>query len=837
MLSTSKKILGWASQLSAWVPLLFVNVQGDQERFGRDIEPILIEYCHDCHGDGSSKGKVSLDDYLNHHQRVADKDLWHRVLKHLQADLMPPIDKPQPSDQEISVVTSWIKQEVFDQQANDPHPGRVTMRRLNRNEYQQTIRDLMGIEFKAYEEFPADDTGYGFDHIGDVLTVSPLLMEKYMAAAEMIVEAAVPRVSLEMAEQSFADDAWLTAENKPQATSRHSFYTPIELVRPFEIHQDGPYLLELEHEIRGDFDFDPGTCQVTVDLNDSPLIKTTYLWQNRKPYQYAFPVQLEQGTHLIRFRLQPLTPIEEKKNNVDLRLSQTRIKGPTPQHHWIMPPNYDRFFHLAEAPSSPAERDAYGRVVLERFLQKAYRRQPDSETVARALNLSKVVWQEDGKTFEDGMAEAFKAILASPRFIFRIERPSTEPFQGRFPYLDDASLASRLSYFLWGTMPDETLLRLARDGRLKEQWDTQIQRLAQDERSLRWMQSFVGQWLQTRDMASVAIDARAVLSRESESMRESNRLRTRLFELFRKPESERTASENDELAQLRKDRTRLFGAVEGELTNDLRQAMQRETEMHLEHMVREDRSVLEWLNCDYAFLNEALANHYGVEGVQGKHMRKVSLPANSNRGGLLTQGTFLAVTSNPSRTSPVKRGLFILDNLLGIPPPPPPPDIPSLEEVDPDTPHTPPTLRSSLEKHREDPLCRSCHQRMDPLGLALETFNPLGLSRTMEFGQPIETGGTLITGEHFESVSELKQVLSTTRRMDFYRCLTEKMLIFALGRGLDYRDTETIDQIVDRLERSGGRFSTLMEGILHSAAFMKCDMKALTTSNSYPNQP
>ncbi|MEK9862590.1 MAG: DUF1588 domain-containing protein, partial [Verrucomicrobiota bacterium] len=198
---------------------------------------------------------------------------------------------------------------------------------------------------------------------------------------------------------------------------------------------------------------------------------------------------------------------------------------------------------------------------------------------------------------------------------------------------------------------------------------------------------------------------------------------------------------------------------------------------------------------------------------------------------------FLAVTSNPSRTSPVKRGLFILDNLLGIPPPPPPPDIPSLEEVDPDTPHTPPTLRSSLEKHREDPLCRSCHQRMDPIGLALETFNPLGLSRTMEFGQPIETGGTLITGEHFESVSELKQVLSTTRRMDFYRCLTEKMLIFALGRGLDYRDTETIDQIVDRLERSGGRFSTLMEGILHSAAFMKCDMKALTTSNSYPNQP
>ena len=808
-----------------WIfPLWGILLQAELRAldYQSDIEPILIHFCYDCHGDGMDKGKVALDVYSSNADRLNDKDFWMRVIKNLRAELMPPSDKPQPSPEQLLQLETWIKRSVFELDPEHPHPGRVTMRRLNRAEYQKTIRDLMGVEFRVYEEFPPDDTGFGFDNIGDVLSVSPLLMEKYMDAAEMIVSEGVPTVSLQMAEQNFGDTEWLNPKDSDQRRSRHSFYEEIELERSFEIEIPGEYEVLLEHEVRGDFDFDPGQCQVHVELDGASILETTYQWQNRKRYPYSVTKRFEPGTHTLRLQLQPLQSIEDKKNNVDLRLAITSIKGPVDKKHWVRPPNYDRFFQLPHPPEDEGERLQYARDTLARFVFKAYRRPVSAGVVDRLMAIARSAWEETGKSFEAGIAEAMKAVLASPYFVFRVEETLDQPLlAGEHPNLDEFALASRLSYFLWSTMPDQELFDLAHAGRLKDEWAAQVNRLLKDPRSEAWRDAFIGQWLQARDIESVPLNARAILARESSEERKLDRQRSRYFELRRKPEDSLTEEEAKEVAALREIRFQFFRPPQKDLDGSLRRAMRRETEMLFEHIVEDDRSVLELLDSDYAFLNEELARHYDIEGVEGDRIRKVSLPEGSPRGGILTQGTFLAVTSNPTRTSPVKRGLFILDNLLGTPAPPPPGDVPPLEEAAAGFEGREPTLRETLELHRADAICRSCHERMDPLGLALENFNPLGLWRDQEFDQPVAPDGQLVTGEAFKGIRELKSILTTTRRMDYYRCLTEKLMTYALGRGLDYRDVETVDQIVANLDAQGGKFSALLSGILNSSAFQK----------------
>ena len=796
------------------------NVLG--ANFVTDIQPILNEYCYDCHGDGMDKGKVSLDSFKSPQASLADKDLWMRILKNVRSSLMPPSDKLQPTPEEFQKLTDWIKSEVFEANPDNPDPGRVTLRRLNRVEYQNTIRDLMGIEFRAYEEFPPDDTGFGFDNIGDVLTVSPLLMEKYMDAAEMIVKKAVPVVPLKEAEQNFGDQDWQLTDSSEQADSRLSFYDPASIERRFEISIEGDYVIHLEQEVRGDFNFDPGQCEVTVMFNGSLILETAYQWQNRKSFRYEFPVHLTKGTHHLQLSIKPLKPVEEKKNNVDLRLASTIIRGPATKDRWVQPDNYARFFHLDQAPVDGTQRQAYAEEVLKGFTYKAYRRPVSDQTIQRLMAIVETTWAEPNRTFEQGIAEAMKAILASPYFVFRVEEPLPDlAHPDKHPFIDPFALASRLSYFIWATMPDAPLLELAREGQLREQWSSQVERALNDPRADAWIRSFVGQWLQTRDIESVALNSRAILARESKEERELDQLRNRYFELRRKPEDSLTESETTELATLREQRRRFFSSSSRELDGGLRRAMRQETEMTFEYIVNEDRSVLELLDSDYTFLNESLANHYGIENVEGRSMRKVILPKDNPRGGILTQGAFLAVTSNPTRTSPVKRGLFILDNLLGTPTPPPPEDVPDLEEAAKFFTDKEPTLRETLEFHRSAAICRSCHQRMDPLGLALENFNALGLWRDQEYDQPITPNGQLSTGETFSGINELKTILTTRRQLDFYRCLTEKLLTFALGRGLDYRDVETVDQIVDQLNEQNGRFSALLNGILESAPFQR----------------
>ena len=345
-----------------------------------------------------------------------------------------------------------------------------------------------------------------------------------------------------------------------------------------------------------------------------------------------------------------------------------------------------------------------------------------------------------------------------------------------------------------------------------------------DPKSEAFVRNFVGQWLQTRDVENVVIDARQILNREQPFDPDFERRRARFRELREKSDEEITPEEKKELEEIRSTFFRRFGRnPRVELTGELRRAMRMETEKAFDYVLREDRSLLELLDSDYTFLNERLARHYGLTNlnVTGEEMVLVKLPPESPRGGVITHGSVLAVTSNPTRTSPVKRGLFILDNLLGTPPAPPPPDIPPLEDASKGITNRTVTLRETLALHREAPLCSSCHNRMDPLGLSLENFNAMGMWREKERGEPIDAAGKLLSGEEFTDIKELKRILASNHAIEFYRTVAEKLLIYALGRGLEYYDVPTVDMIVERLKQSNGRPSSLLAGIIESAPFQK----------------
>lgn len=616
----------------------------------------------DCHGNGSEEGGVSFDsvslaDLLDNKQR------WQAVLDNVRAGIMPPSDSGyEPTVEEINQLGKWIKYDAFGIDPKHPNPGFVVPRRLNRVEYQNTIRDLMGVRFSAEVEFPPDDTGGGFDNNGEVLSVSTLLTEKYLDAAESIIAQAVPQ---------------------------------------------------------------------------SPLSKS----------DDRFPKRRKQ---------------------------------------------YERFFFNGPAPDDAKARDQYAAEVLERFATRAFRRPVEKSKIDQLVEISRSVYTKEG-TFEEGISRSMMAVLASPRFLFRVEPPGKLGDGDRYPSLDEFSLASRLSYFLWSSMPDDELFKLAKRGELKNDLENQIQRMIDDKKLADGLvRNFTGQWLRARDVMTVEINGKAILRK---GRADGNR---------------RTKFDFD---------------------GRIRREMRQETEMSFEYVVRENRSIRELVNSDYTFLNERLANHYGIEGVEGREFRLVKLESDSPRGGILTQGTFLSVTSNPTRTSPVKRGVFILDNILGTPPPAPPPDVPELEAAIEEFKGKKPKLAEMLAVHRANDLCSSCHNRMDPLGLAFENFIPMGNWRDKESDQTIDPSGQLITGEPFKNVNELKQVLMNDRRLDYYRCITKKMLTYAVGRGLNYNDTEAVDNIVERLVQDDGRALTLIQGIIESDAFQKQGKSVSTTPN------
>ena len=725
---------------------------------------------------GVKKGGVSLEDVAKEAAAPVAREVWQSVLKNVRSGIMPPPGKPKPSPDEIRILQNWIKYDAFRADPNDPDPGRVTLRRLNRVEYRNTIRDLMGIDFRTDEEFPADDSGYGFDNIGDVLTVSPLLLEKYIQAAETIVAKSVPTVSKAVPVRALKGFEF-RGDNGARG-DRLSYYKEGRVANTFHATRDGTYRLLVEIEVDGNFDPEPGKCRFRFSADDRALLDEEFGWGDNQPFKYEFTQTWKAGDHPLAFDIKTLSPADQKRTKLDMMIHGVTVEGPTDPEGWDRPKNWDRFF-TQDDPGALEGRRPYAREVLRKFASKAFRRPIDERTLDRLATIAESTYQQPGKTVEQGIAQAMVAVLASPRFVFRIEGEVQAATGKTSAPIDEYSLAARLSYFLWSTMPDDELTNLAAQGRLRKELKPQVRRMLGDARSEALVQNFTGQWLEARDIEHFPIQPRPILRLDG------------------------------------------FPSKTDQEIGNLRRLMKRETELVFGYVLHEDRSILEFLDSDYTFANEDLAKHYGIPDVSGREFRRVILPANSPRGGLLTQAGMLMITSNPSRTSPVKRGAFILENFLGSPTPPPPPDIPALDDVRRGIQDHEPTVREVMAIHRSNALCASCHARMDPLGLALENFNALGMWRETERKQKIDASGRLLSGQEFQDIRDLKKILINDLKHDFYRCLTEKLLTYALGRGLDFQDVETVDQIIARLEESQGRFSSLILGIIDSSPFQK----------------
>jgi hypothetical protein len=806
------------------------------DAFDEQIRPILEDRCFSCHGNGIRKGGVDLDAAM-----PRDTKLWWAVLKNVRSGLMPPIKSPQPTADERLRLEDWIKTGAFGIDPTDPDPGRITVHRLNRVEYRNTIRDLMGVEFDTNAEFPSDDSGHGFDNNGDVLTLSPMLIEKYLAAARTIVAMAVPTTSKIIPEREIRPREFQkVGESKPGSGPLSlSYYEATTVKAPLTVEHAGRYHLTLdlsaiEKYVDGVNDYN--RCRLLVSADGEELHRQEFGRRDSRTLRLEFDRTWEAGTHDLTIEIQPLTPDEKQVRSLAIRVQAASLRGPMDGDHRVLPPNYKRFFP-GDVPEDDAGRRDYAREILGRFAARAYRRPVDERTKDRLTDLAEATWDQDGVTFEAGVSQAMAAVLTSPRFLFREEGLDPDS-TGRYPLVGEYELASRLSYFLWSTMPDDELFRLASERKLRENLRPQVTRMLADSRAEEFFRHFVGQWLQARDIEAVLINGSAVVARDAPPDPANEALRDRFRVLSRKPPTELTEDEKKELKETRTAFQKSFRKFrEFDLTSDLRKDMRRETEMLFQNVIRDDRSLLELLDSDYTYLNERLARHYAIEGVKGDEMRRVALPPGSPRGGVLTQGTILAVTSNPDRTSPVKRGLFILDNILGSPPAPPPPNIPSLEESGKAVGGRTPTLRESMVLHRSMPSCASCHSRMDPLGLALENFNALGRWREKERLEPIDATGTLITGEPFHDIRDLKRTLIEKHRIEFYRCLSEKLLTYALGRGLESYDVQAVDTIVGNIESGEGHASALISGIIESAPFQRRRRDTPTETTDIPDRP
>jgi hypothetical protein len=742
------------------------------------------------------------------------------VLEKLRAGEMPPKAMPRPNEAELKAVIGWIESEFerADQSAT-PDPGHVTARRLNRAEYNNTVRDLLGVDLRPADDFPQDDSGYGFDNIGDVLSLSPALMEKYLAAAEKVARLAVfgpellkpTLVRLRASGQRIIpsptplfdyDLTGLTLPNAMHVT--HRFPVAGEYVirvflggsRPVgsDPLQLGLWIDGRQVEARA---FDP-TQTAAFDEQDR---------QDLGGKVQEFRAQVAAGDHWVaaslmrlyeglppgykgpnpskrppppppEFRPPPNLPPEriaefrkrfeerraaaEKAPANDGRVSSLEIGGPYNQARGPEASSLKRVYTCGHFDGR--HQPGCARAIVESLARRAYRRPVTPQEVSRLVNLVAKARQE-GDSFEEGLCLALQAMLVSPHFLFRIERDRRATKAAAAHPISQHELASRLSYFLWSSMPDDELLRAADQGLLRRPaaLAAQVRRMLQDPKAHALAENFGGQWLELRRLEAV------------------------------KPDRQRFP----------------------EFEEYLRRSMRQETELFFASIVREDRSILDFIDGDYTFLNERLAKFYHIPGITGPEFRRVSLAGHAQRSGVLTQASVLTVSSYATRTSPVLRGKWILENFLNAPPPPPPPDVPNLDEA---KVGSSALLRQQLEQHRRNATCASCHARMDPLGFGLENYDAIGAWRTQDGKSPVDASGRLPDGRSFQGPQELKAILKAEREA-FAECLTEKLLTYALGRGLERYDRPAVKQIVRDVAAADYRFSGLVLGIVRSLPF------------------
>ncbi|HEY3741581.1 MAG TPA: DUF1592 domain-containing protein [Bryobacteraceae bacterium] len=736
------------------------------------VQPFVKQYCVACHNSKAKVAGIVLDQYASADSIGGDNGTWEKVLRKLRTGEMPPKGMPQPKTDDRAYIVQYLETELDRNAAEHPDPGRVSIHRLNKAEYNNAVRDVLGIDFTPADDFPPDDAGYGFDNIADVLSMPPVLMEKYLSAANKVSRMAVGNVKID----PFLDRT--TLNRKESQAERLTDTVPVGTRGGALISHRFP--VDAEYLIRGRLtgDVEPGRHPILDFRLDGKRIKTEEIrFSDKEEDEDTRRVELRTpitaGVHevVVTFLRESLeseeaAPERDDKGHLKhkkLSLDYVEIGGP---FHPTGPGNtLSRQTIFSCRPDDKIDGETCATQILGRLARRAYRRPVTARETASLVKFYKMGFEDSNGNFESGIQLALKAMLVSPNFLFRLERDDlAKPSPSGIRHLTDLELASRLSFFLWSSVPDEQLLSVAEKGQLQrpDVLTAQVKRMLNDPKSKALVANFAGQWLHLRNLALI------------------------------KPDPE----------------------VFPDFDDSLRNSARRETEMFFQAIVKEDRSILDFINGKYTFLNERLAKFYGIPGVKGNQFRRVDLDG-SERSGVITQASILTVTSYPTRTSPVIRGKWILENLLGAPPPPPPPGIPDLktagigQEV---------SMRQQLEEHRANPSCAVCHARMDPLGFALENYNAIGHWRTEEGKFPIDATGKLANGESFKNAAELKTLL-LEQKGEFVQCLTEKLLTYALGRGLERYDKPVVRSISRDLAANGYRFSSLVMGIVNSEPF------------------
>ena len=805
MLKTTvfRAIVGWLGIALAVSGSLSAAAQETSSPAPQAASPhraLLNRYCVVCHNEKLRTAELLLDqaDLENVSQ---DAQVWEKVVRRLRAGQMPPVGMPRPDKSTLAAFASYLETELDSVAAANPNPGRPSIHRLNRSEYTNAIRDLLAVEIDGTSFLPADDSGRGFDNLAELLVVSPLLMERYMSAAGMISRLAIGDSAIQPQSETYIVPQRLLQEDRASEDLPFGSRGGTAIHHRFPL--DGEYSIRVRLARSGDgyirgIRGDPQQLDVRLDgarikrfkiggVNigpSGPLYPRNGTFYRGDPKQIEYEFNADEnfevrfpakaGTRLVgvaflKQTAEPegmLLPPTMYSDITDFKggmaaLGSVTITGPMDKKGPGETPSRSKIFLCRPVTSNDAEPCA--RKTLSTLARRAYRRPVTDEDLQALMGLYRTGRSEG--SFEAGIQLALEGMLVSSKFLFRIERDPANIAPGAAYRISDLELASRLSFFLWSSIPDDELLGLAERGRLKDPavLDRQIRRMLADSRAKALVENFAGQWLYLRNIRQVSPDPR-------------------VFPQF---------------------------------DDELRQAFQQETKLFFESMLREDRSVLDLLKADYTFVNERLARHYQIPNVYGSHFRRVRLEEEERRG-LLGQGSILTVTSRANRTSPVVRGKWVLENLLGTPPPPPPPDVPALEEKNEEARNL--TMRQRMEQHRANPACASCHKLMDPIGFALDNFDAIGQWRTAVADNPLDVSGVFPDGTEFQGPTELRNIL-LSRPEQFVHTVTEKLLTYALGREVEHTDAPALRQIIREAGSSDYRWASLISSIIKSTPF------------------
>ncbi len=736
--------------------------QGDVQRsWSSKVRPLIQASCSDCHSGAAADGSLDLESFATIEEVVDQRKLWKKIAGRVRDHQMPPVDGPELSDSDRQMLLDWIENELPTVAcSHGHHAGSVTVRRLTRFEYANTIRELLGIEFDPSEQFPVDESGYGFDNIGDVLSVSPLLLEKYLMAAEAISSSLIFDVARHRIDQTTIASDLATTDGSFVVDGSQVLTTTGSLSVPATISHSGRYRITVEA-----WGQQAGNEVVEMGISaDGKLLKRFKVRvdkENSRGYDFQTSLDTNVRNLEVTFMNDFYDPDALDKNRRDrnMGVNSIRIEGPIGEPA-VSAVQKQFLFAL---PSDELSGEAAAEKIIKLHGSRAWRRPIQQSEIDELLALYQI-GVEQGESFEGSMQLVVQALLVSPQFLFKVEAPA--PDDGSPRRLDDYELATALSYFMWGTMPDNQLFERATRGELSnaDNMKKEVGRLLADQRSLFLIENFASQWLQLR-----------------------------VLEQF-DPDPERFAG----------------------YTPELRAAMVRETQLLLNDVLRHDAPLSTLLDSRYTWVNRALAQHYGMpeKGLSDEEFKRVAV-GESGRGGLLTQASVLALTSNPTRTSPVKRGKWVLENLLADPPPPPLPDVPQLDGQHQLT----GSLKQRMEQHRADPSCATCHFKMDSIGFALENFDAIGRFRMEDEGRPIDATGRLPGGKEFHGAVGLQRLILEENYEAFVRCFVQKLFTFALGRGSTDSDECIIDSIARDAVTQNKPVSRIIEDLVTSEPF------------------